>query len=244
MPAHKPVKPWEEGCQVILVNSNPATIMTDPMWRSGYIWNRSRNFDTGNCPGTSRWTAANFRRANGLNLAKELAEAGVLAQYDVRLLGTSLEAIQRAEDRELFKRTMQEIGEPTAPSTIVSNLQEAFAFAQAVGYPLIVRPAYTMGGSGGGLASDERSLREIVSRGLKHSLIGQVLLETSVAGWKEIEFEVIRDAHDHCVTVCSLENFDAVGVHTGDSIVFAPALTLAEAEHQMLRRAALKIIGL
>ncbi|HAA37485.1 MAG TPA: carbamoyl-phosphate synthase large subunit [Firmicutes bacterium] len=234
----------EEGCQVILVNSNPATIMTDPdVAERVYLEPLSPEFLT---------QVIARERPDGLlptlggqmalNLAKELAEAGVLAQYDVRLLGTSLEAIQRAEDRELFKRTMQEIGEPTAPSTIVSNLQEAFAFAQAVGYPLIVRPAYTMGGSGGGLASDERSLREIVSRGLKHSLIGQVLLETSVAGWKEIEFEVIRDAHDHCVTVCSLENFDAVGVHTGDSIVFAPALTLAEAEYQMLRRAALKII--
>lgn len=234
----------EEGCQVILVNSNPATIMTDPdLAERVYLEPLSLEFVSqviarerpdGLLPTLGGQTA--------LNLAKELAEAGVLAKYHVRLLGTSLETIKHAEDRELFKETMQEIGEPTAPSIISSSLQEAFDFAQAVGYPLIVRPAYTMGGSGSGFATDDQSLRDIVSRGLKHSLIGQVLLETSVAGWKEIEFEVMRDAQDNCITICSMENFDPVGVHTGDSIVFAPALTLEDTEEHMLRNAALKII--
>ncbi|NLZ92811.1 MAG: carbamoyl-phosphate synthase large subunit [Firmicutes bacterium] len=234
----------EEGCEVVLVNSNPATIMTDPeIAERVYLEPLNLDFLT---------KVIARERPDGLlptlggqialNLAKELAETGVLAQYNVRLLGTPLTAIKRAEDRELFKDTMLAIGEPVPPSAIVSTLDEALSFAAQVGYPLIVRPAYTMGGSGGGFATDAQSLRDVVIRGLKHSLINQVLLETSVAGWKEIEFEVMRDALDNCVTICSMENFDPVGVHTGDSIVFAPAQTLSASEYQLLREAAIKII--
>lgn len=234
----------EEGCEVVLVNSNPATIMTDPdvadrvylepltvEYVSRVI---EREKPDGLLPTLGGQTA--------LNLAKNLAEAGILDRHGVRLLGTSLDAIQRAEDRELFKITMQEIGEPIPESAIISSLAEALVFVQDVGFPVIVRPAYTLGGSGGGIAGDERSLRDVVAKGLKHSLIGQALLERSVAGWKEIEFEVLRDANDNCITICSMENFDPVGVHTGDSIVFAPAQTLRDVEYQMLRTASLKII--
>lgn len=234
----------EEGCEIVLVNSNPATIMTDPdIADRVYLEPLSLDYLTriiarerpdGLLPTLGGQT--------GLNLAKELAEAGVLDKYKVRLLGTSLETIERAEDRELFKETMQAINEPVAPSTIVSSLAEAEAFVRETGYPVIVRPAYTLGGTGGGFVYDDNSLRDVVSRGLKHSLIGQVLLEKSVAGWKEIEFEVMRDADDNCITVCSMENFDPVGIHTGDSIVFAPAQTLKDAEYRLLRNASLKII--
>ena len=234
----------EEGCEIVLVNSNPATIMTDPdIADRVYLEPLSLDYLTriiarerpdGLLPTLGGQT--------GLNLAKELAEAGVLDKYKVRLLGTSLETIERAEDRELFKETMQAINEPVAPSTIVSSLAEAEAFVRETGYPVIVRPAYTQGGTGGGFVYDDNSLRDVVSRGLKHSLIGQVLLEKSVAGWKEIEFEVMRDADDNCITVCSMENFDPVGIHTGDSIVFAPAQTLKDAEYRLLRNASLKII--
>ena len=234
----------EEGCDVVLVNSNPATIMTDPdVADRVYLEPLTVEFVTrvierekpdGLLPTLGGQTA--------LNLAKKLAEEGILEQYGVRLLGTSLDAIQRAEDRELFKKTMLEIDEPIPESTIISTMEEALAFAAEVGYPLIVRPAYTLGGTGGGIAGDERSLRDVVAKGLKHSMIGQALLERSVAGWKEIEFEVLRDANDNCITICSMENFDPVGVHTGDSIVFAPAQTLRDREYQMLRTASLKII--
>ena len=234
----------EEGCEVVLVNSNPATIMTDPdVADRVYLEPLSVEFVTrvierekpdGLLPTLGGQTA--------LNLAKNLAEAGILAANGVKLLGTSLDAIQRAEDRELFKMTMEEIGEPIPESAIIASIAEALAFTAKVGYPLIVRPAYTLGGSGGGFAHDEASLRDVVSRGLKHSMIGQALLERSVAGWKEIEFEVLRDANDNCITICSMENFDPVGVHTGDSIVFAPAQTLRDVEYQMLRTASLKII--
>lgn len=234
----------EEGCEVVLVNSNPATIMTDPdMADRVYLEPLSVEFvarviererPDGLLPTLGGQTA--------LNLAKKLAEAGILEQYGVRLLGTPLDAIQRAEDRELFKMTMEEIGEPIPLSTIISNIDEALAFTKEAGYPVIIRPAYTLGGTGGGFAYDDSSLRDIVARGLKASLIGQALLEQSVAGWKEIEFEVLRDANDNCITICSMENFDPVGVHTGDSIVFAPAQTLRDVEYQMLRTASLKII--
>lgn len=234
----------EEGCEVVLVNSNPATIMTDQdMADRVYLEPLTVEFVTrvierekpdGLLPTLGGQTA--------LNLAKQLAEAGILAQYGVKLLGTSLEAIQRAEDRELFKMTMVEIGEPIPESAIIFSAEEAFAFVKEVGYPVIVRPAYTLGGTGGGFATDDRSLREVVGKGLKHSLIGQALLERSVAGWKEIEFEVLRDANDNCIAICSMENFDPAGVHTGDSIVFAPAQTLRDEEYQMLRTASLKII--
>lgn len=234
----------EEGCQVVLVNSNPATIMTDPdVAERVYLEPLSLEFvarvierekPDGLLPTLGGQTA--------LNLAKNLAESGVLEKHGVRLLGTSLEAIQKAEDREKFKQTMEEIGEPIPESAIISTLDEALAFTASAGYPVIVRPAYTLGGSGGGFATDDGSLRDVVARGLKHSLIGQALLEQSVAGWKEIEFEVLRDANDNCITICSMENFDPAGVHTGDSIVFAPAQTLRDVEYQMLRTASLKII--
>jgi carbamoyl-phosphate synthase large subunit len=234
----------EEGCEVVLVNSNPATIMTDPdVADRVYLEPLSVEYVTrvierekpdGLLPTLGGQTA--------LNLAKNLAEQGILAQYGVKLLGTSLDAIQRAEDREQFKMTMLEIGEPIPGSAIISSIDEALAFVGEVGYPVIVRPAYTLGGTGGGFAHDERALRDVVARGLKHSMIGQALLEQSVAGWKEIEFEVLRDANDNCITICSMENFDPAGVHTGDSIVFAPAQTLRDREYQMLRTASLKII--
>ena len=234
----------EEGCEVVLVNSNPATIMTDTdMADRVYLEPLTVEFITrviererpdGLLPTLGGQTA--------LNLAKNLAEDGTLDKFGIRLLGTSLDAIQRAEDREMFKMTMEEIGEPIPVSAIISSLEDAIAFTDEVGFPVIVRPAYTMGGSGGGFATDRSTLRDVVARGLKHSMIGQALLEQSVKGWKEIEFEVLRDANDNCITICSMENFDPVGVHTGDSIVFAPAQTLRDREYQMLRTASIKII--
>ena len=178
----------------------------------------------------------------GLNLAVQLSEKGVLEKYHVELLGTPLKAIERAEDRELFKETMQKLGEPIPESTIVEDVPSAVEFANEIGYPVIVRPAYTMGGTGGGIAENEEELVEIVIKGLTYSMIGQVLIERSVAGWKEIEYEVMRDGHDNCITVCNMENFDPVGVHTGDSIVVAPSQTLTDHEYQMLRSASLRII--
>lgn len=234
----------EEGLSVVLVNSNPATIMTDiniadrvyiePLTAEvvGQIIQREK--PDGLLPTLGGQT--------GLNLAVELAESGVLDQFGVRLLGTPLDAIRRAEDRELFKMTMQEIGEPVPESTIADSLQKALEFAREIGYPLIVRPAYTLGGTGGGIAENEEQLVEIVVRGLKNSRINQVLLERSVAGWKEIEFEVMRDGNDCCITICSMENLDPIGIHTGDSIVVAPSQTLADKEYQLLRSAALRII--
>src|SRR5690606_30150894 len=170
----------------------------------------------------------------GLNLALGLSREGVLERAGVRLLGTPLDAIEKAEDRERFKETMAAIGEPVAESAIVSTVDEAVAFAEGIGYPVIVRPAYTLGGTGGGIAPDEARLREIAARGIKSSIIGQLLVERSVAGWKEIEFEVIRDGADQCVIVCGMENFDPIGIHTGDSIVFAPVQTLSPRELSML----------
>ena len=234
----------EEGLSVVLVNSNPATSMTDiniadrvyiePLTAEvvGQIIERER--PDGLLPTLGGQT--------GLNLAVELAESGVLDKFGVRLLGTPLDAIRRAEDRELFKMTMQEIGEPVPESTIADSLQKALEFAREIGYPLIVRPAYTLGGTGGGIAENEEQLVEIVVRGLKNSRISQVLLERSVAGWKEIEFEVMRDGNDCCITICSMENLDPIGIHTGDSIVVAPSQTLADKEYQLLRSAALRII--
>lgn len=178
----------------------------------------------------------------GLNLAVELAESGVLSKYGVELLGTPLDAIRRAEDRELFKATMNEIGEPVPESTIAHTLQGALEFARRIGYPVIVRPAYTLGGTGGGIAEDEEQLIDIAIRGLKNSRIHQILLERSVAGWKEIEYEVMRDAAGTSIAICNMENIDPIGIHTGDSIVVAPTQTLTDREHQLLRSAALKII--
>ncbi|HBS57784.1 MAG TPA: carbamoyl-phosphate synthase large subunit, partial [Firmicutes bacterium] len=171
----------------------------------------------------------------GLNLAVALAEAGVLEREGVELLGTPLVAIQRAEDREIFKETMKAIGEPVPPSEIVTTVEAALEFARQNGYPVIVRPAYTLGGTGGGIAHTEAQLTDITNKGLIASAIGQVLLEQSVAGWKEIEYEVMRDGNDNCIIVCNMENIDPVGVHTGDSVVVAPSQTLSDKEYQMLR---------
>jgi carbamoyl-phosphate synthase large subunit len=234
----------EEGMEVVLINSNPATIMTDTnMADKVYIE-----------PITTEFVARVIRQEKpdgllptlggqtGLNMAVALAEAGILEEENVKLLGTNLDSIKRAEDRELFRALMNELGEPVPESTIVSTVEEAIDFANEIGYPIIVRPAYTLGGTGGGICEDEESLREIVASGLKYSPITQCLIEKSIAGMKEIEYEVMRDANDNCIVVCNMENIDPVGVHTGDSIVVAPSQTLSDREYQMLRSSALKII--
>ena len=234
----------EEGLEVVLVNSNPATIMTDTNIADRvYIEPLTLEFLTAIIEKERPdGLLATLGGQAGLNLAVKLSESGVLEKNHVELLGTSLTAIKKAEDRELFKETMTEIGEPIPESTIVEDIHSAVDFAKQIGYPLIVRPAYTLGGTGGGIAENEEELVEIVIRGLKYSMIGQVLIERSVAGWKEIEYEVMRDANDNCITVCNMENFDPVGVHTGDSIVIAPSQTLTDTEYQLLRSASLKII--
>lgn len=234
----------EEGLEVVLVNSNPATIMTDtniadrvyiePLNLAALTGIIAQERPDGLLPTLGGQV--------GLNAAKDLAEQGVLDRFGVRLLGTPLEAIIRAEDREHFKNMMRSLNEPIPPSTIVSAVEDAAAFAGEIGYPLVVRPAYTLGGTGGGFAFNEQELRLTAQRGLKASPIAQILVERSVAGWKEIEFEVMRDSNDNCITICSMENIDPVGVHTGDSVVVAPAQTLADREYQMLRTASLKII--
>ncbi|HOJ62797.1 MAG TPA: carbamoyl-phosphate synthase (glutamine-hydrolyzing) large subunit [Spirochaetota bacterium] len=234
----------EEGLEVILVNSNPATIMTD-INMADRVYLEPLNLESlekiikkerpdGILPTLGGQT--------GLNLAVELSEAGVLEKYNVRLLGTPLETIKKAEDRELFKKLMIELGEPIPPSTIVDNIQDAIDFANQIGYPLIIRPAYTLGGLGGGIVDNEEDLINIAIRGLKNSRIRQILIEKSVARWKEIEYEVLRDSNDTCITVCNMENIDPVGIHTGDSIVIAPSQTLCDKEYHMLRSASLKII--
>ncbi|MFC4076504.1 carbamoyl-phosphate synthase large subunit [Salinithrix halophila] len=234
----------EEGIEVVLINSNPATIMTDTdIADKVYIEPMTPEFVTqvirkerpdGLLPTLGGQT--------GLNLAVELAEAGILEREGVRLLGTDLRAITCAEDRDQFRNLMKEIGEPTPDSEIVHTVEEAVAFADRTGYPVIVRPAYTLGGTGGGIAKTEEELRETVDNGIRYSPIGQCLIEKSIAGFKEVEYEVMRDAADNAIIVCNMENFDPVGVHTGDSIVFAPTQTLSDREHQMLRSSALKII--
>lgn len=234
----------EEGLEVVLVNSNPATIMTDTHIADRvYIEPLTVDFvEEIISKERPDGLLATLGGQAGLNLAVQLSEKGVLQKYKVELLGTSLKAIKKAEDRELFKETMQKIGEPVAESAIVENIEDAAKFAEQIGYPVIVRPAYTMGGTGGGIADNRQELEDIVDRGLKCSMIGQVLIERSVAGWKEIEYEVMRDGADNCITVCNMENFDPVGVHTGDSIVVAPTQTLTDHEYQMLRSASLRII--
>ena len=234
----------EEGLEVVLVNSNPATIMTDTHIADRvYIEPLTPEFlEEIISKERPDGLLATLGGQAGLNLAVQLSKRGVLEKYNVELLGTPLKAIERAEDRELFKETMQKLGEPIPESTIVEDVPSAVAFANEIGYPVIVRPAYTMGGTGGGIAENEEELVEIVIKGLTYSMIGQVLIERSVAGWKEIEYEVMRDGHDNCITVCNMENFDPVGVHTGDSIVVAPSQTLTDHEYQMLRSASLRII--
>jgi len=234
----------EEGSEVVLVNSNPATIMTDTEIADRiYIEPISVDYieeiikkekPDGLIAGLGGQTA--------LNMAFELSNQGILDKYNVRLLGTSLESIKKAEDRELFKKTMMEIGEPVPKSVIALSEEQALDFANEVGFPVIVRPAYTLGGTGGGIAYNERELVKITQKGLKLSLIHQVLIEQSVIGWKEIEYEVMRDANDNCIIVCNMENIDPVGVHTGDSIVVAPSQTLSDKEYQLLRDASINII--
>ncbi len=234
----------EEGLEVVLVNSNPATIMTDTHIADRvYIEPLTPEFlEEIIAKERPDGLLATLGGQAGLNLAVQLAERGVLETYNVELLGTPLKAIEQAEDRELFKETMEKLGEPIPESTIVEDVPSAVDFANEIGYPVIVRPAYTMGGTGGGIAENEEELIDIVIKGLNYSLIGQVLIERSVAGWKEIEYEVMRDGNDNCITVCNMENFDPVGVHTGDSIVVAPSQTLTDHEYQMLRSASLRII--
>lgn len=234
----------EENIEVVLVNSNPATIMTDsniahrvyiePLTEEFVMRIIKREKPDGLLPSLGGQV--------GLNIAVKLSESGFLKQQGVKLLGTPVEAIKKAEDRKLFKQMLEEIGEPVIESAIVKNLEEALEFAGKIGYPLIVRPAYTLGGTGGGIAYNKEQLLEITERGLKASMINQVLLERCVSGWKEIEYEVMRDSRDNCITVCNMENIDPVGIHTGDSIVVAPSQTLSNKEYQLLRTASLKII--
>lgn len=235
----------EEGMEVVLINSNPATIMTDTnMADKVYIEPITPEFITqiirqerpdGLLPTLGGQT--------GLNMAVELARQGILEKENVKLLGTKLSSIEQAEDRDLFRALMKELDQPVPESTIVTTVKQAIDFAEEIGYPIIVRPAYTLGGTGGGIANNEDELREIVAAGLRYSPISQCLVERSIAGMKEIEYEVMRDANDNCIVVCNMENFDPVGVHTGDSIVVAPSQTLSDTEYQMLREASLKIIS-
>ncbi|MDE6781740.1 MAG: carbamoyl-phosphate synthase large subunit [Ruminococcus sp.] len=234
----------QEGLEVILVNSNPATIMTDKaMADKVYIEPLTldvvkRIIETEN-PDSVLSTLGG---QTGLTLSMQLAEEGFLESHNVKLLGADPETIHKAEDRQAFKDTMEKIGEPCIPSKVVETVEDAVEFVKVIDYPVIVRPAFTLGGTGGGIAQNEEELRDISTNGLRLSPITQVLIEKCISGWKEIEFEVIRDAKGNVITVCSMENFDPVGVHTGDSIVIAPAVTLTDREYQMLRTAAINII--
>ena len=234
----------EEGYEVVLCNSNPATIMTDTTIADKVYME----------PLTLEYIAKILRYERpdaivpgiggqtGLNLAMQLEKKGVLKECGVELLGTSSTSIERAEDRELFKELCQSIGEPTIPSEITYNLEEAKAAALRIGYPVVLRPAFTLGGTGGGFANNEEELIEIGMNAFKLSPVHQVLIEKSVKGYKEIEFEVMRDSNDHAITICGMENIDPVGVHTGDSIVVAPIMTLNDHDLKMLNDSAIKII--
>lgn len=235
----------EEGVEVILVNSNPATIMTDrDIADKVYIE-----------PLTARVLEQIIEKEKpdsilptlggqaGLNLGMELEESGFLKAHNIRLLGTTAETIKKAEDRQEFKDTMEKIGEPCAASQVVESVEDGVAFTNTIGYPVVLRPAYTLGGSGGGIAHNQEELESILENGLRLSRVGQVLVERCIAGWKEIEYEVMRDSAGNCITVCNMENIDPVGVHTGDSIVVAPSQTLGDKEYQMLRSSALNIIN-
>ena len=234
----------EEGYEVVLVNSNPATIMTDrDIADRVYIEPISLEFVTEIIRKERPYgVLATLGGQVGLNMAVELSEAGVLKEYNVKLLGTTLEAIKQAEDRELFKEAMKRINQPVPESDIFSDVTEAVDFANRIGYPIIIRPAYTLGGTGGGIAHNEEEMYMIALRGIKLSPIHQILVERSVAGWKEVEYEVMRDCADNCIIVCNMENIDPVGVHTGDSVVVAPSQTLNDTQYQMLRTASVDII--
>ncbi|WP_033541436.1 carbamoyl-phosphate synthase large subunit [Planococcus sp. CAU13] len=234
----------EEGYRVILINSNPATIMTDTeIADKVYIEPITLEF-VSRILRKERPDAllATLGGQTGLNMAIELDESGILDELGIEILGTKLEAIHKAEDRDLFRTLMNELGEPVPDSDIIHNLDEAKAFVDRIGYPVIVRPAFTLGGTGGGICHNDEQLQEIVSSGLKYSPVTQCLLEKSIAGFKEIEYEVMRDANDTAIVVCNMENIDPVGIHTGDSIVVAPSQTLSDREYQMLRNVSLKII--
>lgn len=234
----------EEGVEVILINSNPATIMTDKQI-ADKVYIEPLTVETvkkviiKEKPDSILPTLGG---QNALNLAVELEESGFLKEHNVEMIGTSADTIRMAEDRELFKEAMERIDQPCADSEVAEDLETCFKIADRIGYPVVVRPAYTLGGSGGGIANDRHELEEIAEIGLQRSRVHQVLIERSIAGWKEIEYEVMRDHNGNCITVCNMENFDPVGVHTGDSIVVAPCQTLADKETQMLRTAALDII--
>ena len=234
----------EEGMEVILVNSNPATIMTDKdiadkVYIEPLTTDVLKHIIEIEKPDS---LLPNMGGQAGLNLGMELAESGFLDSHNVKLLGTTAETIRNAEGRQEFKDLMERIGEPCATSELVENIEDGIAFANKTGYPVVLRPAYTLGGSGGGIADNEEELVEILTNGLRLSRVGQVLVERCIAGWKEIEYEVMRDSNGTCITVCNMENLDPVGVHTGDSIVVAPSQTLSDKEYQMLRTSALKII--
>ncbi len=235
----------EEGIEVVLVNSNPATIMTDKeiadkVYIEPLTLKVLEQIIEKEKPDSVLPTLGGQA---GLNLGMELAESGFLESHGVELLGTTAKTIKKAEDRLVFKETMEKIGEPCAASLVVENIEDGVDFAKKIGYPVVLRPAYTLGGSGGGIAHNQTELEDILANGLRLSRVGQVLVERCIAGWKEIEYEVMRDGAGNCITVCNMENIDPVGVHTGDSIVVAPSQTLSDKEYQMLRSSALNIIS-
>ena len=232
------------GKNVVLVNSNPATIMTDSaladeIYLEPLCAQTVRRIIEKERPDS---LLAGLGGQTGLTIAMQLYKDGTLEKYGVRLLGTGIEGIIKAEDRELFKKIMQKIGQPVIPSDIASDVKKALVIAEKIGYPVVVRPAFTLGGTGGGVACLPGELEKVASAGIEASPIGQILVEKYIYGWKEIEFEAMRDASGNAVAVCSMENVDPVGIHTGDSIVVAPALTLSDKEYQMLRTAALNIV--
>ena len=235
----------EEGVEVVLINSNPATIMTDkevahkiyiePLTIEAIEKVIEKERPDSLLAGMGGQTA--------LNLAVELADAGILDKYGVKVIGTSIESIKKGEDRDEFREMMRSINQPVIESDIVTNLEDGIIYAEKIGYPVIIRPAYTLGGTGGGIAENKEELIEILTHGLQLSPVTQVLIEKSIKGWKEIEYEVMRDGNGNCITVCNMENMDPVGVHTGDSIVVAPSQTLSDKEYQLLRTASIEIIN-
>ena len=234
----------EEGYEVVLVNSNPATIMTDTQTADKVYMEPLTLEYLGKILRYERPDAIipGIGGQTGLNLAMQLSRKGVLDECHVKMLGTPPESIERAEDRELFKELCESLGEPVLPRLIETSMEEGVAAAEKIGYPVVLRPAFTLGGTGGGFADNEEELREILKNALVLSPVGQVLVEKSIKGFKEIEFEVMRDENDTAITVCSMENVDPVGIHTGDSIVVAPVQTLTKKEFDMLRNSALRII--
>ena len=232
----------EEGVEVVLLNSNPATIMTDKDIADKVYIETVEVVEQLILKEKPDSVLPTLGGQAGLNLAMELEERGFLKEHNVRLIGTTSQTIKKAEDRQEFKDTMEKIGEPVAASLVVTTVEDGIAFTNTIGYPVVLRPAYTLGGSGGGIAHNEAELIEILENGLRLSRVGEVLVERCIAGWKEIEYEVMRDSAGNCITVCNMENLDPVGVHTGDSIVVAPSQTLGDKEYQMLRTSALNII--